>query len=394
MYLDVLSDDGSCSRYPISREQMTTPGSRKTVKLIHSQHKVDNALEIYHTYFEQSKVILFDASNQRLFEKIQILQKESLLESMPYLMMFFTSGSTGDPVGALKSRENLESEVRALAKLLAVHSIKRLVVTVPFVHIYGALLGLLYPLICDIDILFKEHFLPHDLLEVIDEETLVVTTPLYIKALTKLHSSKLLARAVFVSSTAPLDTPSVAAFIDKYDTTLIQLFGSTETGGIAYKRDLESLRTPLDGVNLACNAKNELIVTSPFVSELLYERGFSHTGGSIETFDYVEMQGKQFRLLGRSSKILKIAGKRYSTVQIESLLEEIDGIAKALVFVESDPSSLRGELLNITLESNRNFTVQEIKKQIQRSFSNLKFSIKLNIVETIPTSALGKKLLI
>ncbi len=127
---------------------------------------------------------------------------------------------------------------------------------------------------------------------------------------------------------------------------------------------------------------------------MLYENGLHYTEGKIQTFDYVELERSQFKLLGRSSKILKIAGKRYSTIQIENCLEEIEGITKALVFVETDQGSLRGELLNITLESNQKFSIKEIKKIIQNSFSNLKFSIKLKIVDIIPTTEVGKKLLI
>jgi len=53
---------------------------------------------------------------------------------------------------------------------------------------------------------------------------------------------------------------------------------------------------------------------------------------------------------------------------------------------------LRGEYLEIILESEESFTVREIKVILRKSLSNLKFSMKLNIVEKIPTSLVGKKL--
>lgn len=394
VYLEILNDDGSCNRHFIAQEDYTAETLKKNTAYIHSQSKESNALEIYKAYYGESRAILFDASNQKLYAKLRDLQSKDPFGEEDYLMMFFTSGSTGNPVGALKTKENLDREVKALTKLLEKYKIKKVIVTVPFIHIYGTLLGLLYPLLNNIDIVLKEHFLPHDLLELIDDNTLVVTTPLYIKALTKLDQSKALNRSIFISSTAPLDSKSAQLFISKYDTDLIQIFGSTETGGIACKTNLETLWTPLDSVTIMTNTESELIVKSPFVSTVLYENGLHCTEGRIETFDYVELEGSQFRLLGRSSKIFKIAGKRYSTIQIESSLEEIEAISKALVFVEADQNSLRGERLNITLESNHKFSAKEIKKIIQNSFSNLKFSIRLTIVDSIPTTEAGKKLLI
>ena len=403
MYLSILKDDGSSNRYDICREQYEIKALKDHIGYIHSDSKEFNALEIFKAFYSDSKAIMLDASNKRLFAKLKDLQikdfsdptqSQTLFDKEDFLMIFFTSGSTGNPVGALKTKQNLEEEVKALTKLLQKYQIKKVIVTVPFTHIYGTLLGLLYPLINELDIVFKEHFLPHDLLETIEDHCLVVTTPLYIKALTKINQTKELHSSVFISSTAPLDQKVAEHFISKFNTDLIQLFGSTETGGIAYKKNYDELWTPLDNVVIATNKENELIVKSPFISAVLYENGLHYTEGKIQTFDYVELERSQFKLLGRSSKILKIAGKRYSTIQIENCLEEIEGISKALVFVETDQGSLRGELLNITLESNQKFSIKEIKKIIQNSFSNLKFSIKLKIVDIIPTTEVGKKLLI
>ena len=403
MYLSILKDNGSSNRYEICREQYQIKALKDHIGYIHSDSKESNALEIFKAFYSNSRAIMFDASNKRLFAKLKDLQikdfadptqNRTLFDREDFLMMFFTSGSTGNPVGALKTKQNLEEEVKALTILLQKYHIKKVIVTVPFTHIYGTLLGLLYPLINELDIVFKEHFLPHDLLEVIEDHSLVVTTPLYIKALTKIDQTKALHSSVFISSTAPLDQKVAERFIPKFNTDLIQLFGSTETGGIAYKKNYDELWTPLDNVIIATNQENELIVKSPFVSKVLYENGLKYLDGEIQTFDYIEIFGSQFKLVGRSSKIVKIAGKRYSTVQIENCLEEIEDIAKALVFVERDPNSLRGELLNITLESDQKFSVKEIKKRIQNSFSNLKFSIKLTIVDTIPTTEVGKKLVI
>ena len=401
MNLNIIHDDGTIIKHAIVKEKFIDKRLKNKIGYIGTQSKEANALNIFSAYFSDSKAILLDETNKsivKLLENLNIHNFESVIsadtifDDKDFSFMYFTSGSTGHPVGAFKSKDNILSEIKALSLLLEKYTIRKVIVTVPFIHLYGTLFGLMYPLLYDIDIYLKEHFLPHDMLEMIDEYTMVVTTPLYIKALNKLIEKKDLSKSIFISSTAPLDNESIVTFNEKYQTDIMQIFGSTETGGIAHKLNDEMSWIPFEGVEVTSNEKDELKVKSPFISEMLYEEGFKSTEGEIQTFDYVELEEGSFKLIGRSSKIFKLAGKRYSTVQIENILEEIDGIRKALVFVEMAKDSLRGEYLNITIESNKFFTVNEIKKMLKKQLSNLKFSIKLNVVHEIPTNQVGKKL--
>ncbi|MEZ4692580.1 MAG: hypothetical protein R2837_00835 [Aliarcobacter sp.] len=108
-------------------------------------------------------------------------------------------------------------------------------------HFYGSLMGLFYPLFNNIDIVLKEHFLPNDLLDIIEDNSLVVTTPLYIKSLNRISSSKNLSNSIFISSTAPLQKDDAKEFNEKFSSNILQIFGSTETGGIAYKYNDETI---------------------------------------------------------------------------------------------------------------------------------------------------------
>lgn len=396
-----MHDDRSSKRYHIIKENFFDETLCGQVGYIGTQSKESNALNILKAYYSEAKVILLDETNKAILEKLKALgiseftatkKDKTIFDKEIFALMCFTSGSTGHPIAALKSKKNIEAEVSVLTVLLQKYKIKKVIVTVPFIHFYGTLLGLLYPLMNGIDIVLKEHFLPHELLDMIDNETMVVSTPLYIKALNQLSQAKDLSQSVFISSTAPLDVQNIRTFTEKFQTDIIQIFGSTETGGIAYKVNDELLWKPFDGVRISTNANNELKVRSPFVSSVLYENGFSQTSGEIQTFDYIEQAAVGFKLVGRSSKILKLAGKRYSTIQMENILEDVDGITKALVFVGLENASLRGEYLDITLETDKTFSTKEIKKILQYNLSNLKFSVKLTIVKEIPVNQIGKKL--
>ena len=403
MTLKTFNDNGSINEHQITKELFIDKEYLNKVSSIASSKKEENALNILKTYYSDAKSILFDSSNKSLIKKLQTLNikdfyapldNNNVFNDKDFSLLFFTSGSTGFPSGALKTKENIESEVRAFTVLLKKYNIKKVIVTVPFIHFYGAVIGLFYPLLNNIDIVLKEHFLPHDLLDMIDDNSLIVTTPLYIKALNRMSTSKDLSKSLFVSSTAPLSVEDAKEFNSKFSTNILQIFGSTETGGIAYKFNDETLWEPIKDVTVSTNANEELKVESPFISNIIFEKDFRQTNYQIQTFDYIEFINNKFKLIGRSSQILKIAGKRYSTIQIENILEAVEGIEKVVVFVSSNKNSLKDEILNITIESKREFLSKDITKILQNELSNIKFTINLKIVEKIKTSIVGKKLAI
>lgn len=401
MFLKVFNDDGTINKYEVKKELFYEKINEDKVSFISSSKKESNALNIFKAYFSNAKTILFDDTNKSIANKLKTLNikafdkgknTNNIFQDKNFSFLYFTSGTTGLPVGALKTKEDIENEIFTLTKILEKYKIKRVIVTVPFVHFYGSLLGLFYPLFNDIDIVLKEHFLPNDLLNLIDDNSLVITTPLYIKSLNEISASKDLSKSIFVSSTAPLSTSISKKFNNKFNTNIIQLFGSTETGGIAYKFNDEPLWTPYENVSIGINEKNELKVSSSLVSKYLFENDFINTNKQLQTFDYIEQHNNKFRLIGRSSQILKIAGKRYSTIHIENILENIEGIKKALVYVSCNTESLKAEVLNITLESKKTFLTKEIKKILKDELSNISFSINLKIVDEIKTTAVGKKI--
>ena len=403
MILKVLNDNGLINSYEIKKELFFDEKYNNKISYIASSKKEENALNIFKSYFSDAKSILFDSTNKpilKLLEELNIkefnetINNKNIFENKDFSFLYFTSGSTGFPLGALKTKKNIISEIEVLSSLLKKYEIKRVIVTVPFIHFYGSLMGIFYPLFNDIDIILKEHFLPNDLLEIIEDNSLIVTTPLYIKSLNRINSSKNLSKSLFISSTAPLLNDDAKEFNKKFSSNILQIFGSTETGGIAYKYNDETLWTPLEKVTTTLNENNELKVQSPFISNIIFEKEFKQTNQEIQTFDYVEFEEDKFKLIGRSSQILKIAGKRYSTIQIENILEQIEGIQKAVVFVNSSKDILKDEILDITIESQKEFLSKDIKKILQSELSNIKFSINLKIVDKIKTSAVGKKLAI
>jgi len=354
--------------------------------------------EFIPAYRAEQKMVLFDKNHKQLLafheqNDIATLPNANTLAEDTQLL-FFTSGSTGFPVGAFKTRENLSQEVEILKALVLKKEIKRVVVTVPFVHIYGVLAGLLLPLsLGDITLIVKEDFLPYELIEEAKKgQTLVITTPVFIKALGKLSENIDLSSDIFISSTGPLAVEDVGVFEKMYGADIMQLFGSTETGGIAYKFGLSPKWIPLQGAEV--KKENErLCVSSPFISKHLLEDGIKELKQPFLTEDIIEVDEEGFTLLGRSNKIIKIAGKRISALAIEALLERIQGIDRAVVELVYKKELLRSEQILITLQAKDELKKSFIKEKINECYGVLTIPFKVVYIEEIKLSSMGKKVL-
>ena len=362
---------------------------------IDSSSKKEFIKEFLPAFSSGQKIVLFDKNHKKLlkFYEENDLDNFTGMDEVNKIaqLLFFTSGSSGFPVGAFKSRDNLLEEVEVLKELLKEFKIKRVVVSVPFVHIYGILAGLLLPLhLGDITLVVKEDFLPYEILqEASQDDTLVITTPVFIKALSKVNESKDLTKTLFISSTGPLHIDDVTLFQEKFKTNILQLFGSTETGGIAYKLGKNTKWKSLKSVNIK-SQDERLSLNSPFISKYLLENCITELKQPFQTQDIVEIDGDEFTLLGRANKLIKIAGKRISALEIESIIETLPNVEKAVVSLVYKKELLRSEQILITLLAKEMIDKRVIKEKIAQNFGTLTIPFKVEYVDSLNYSAMGK----
>ena len=390
-------------------KHINVDGSREIVKLdlnrkiskdwihINSKNKLDFIKEFLPSFINGQKMILFDINHKQLlkFHQDNDINSFENIDDTKAQLLFFTSGSSGFPLGAFKTKENLIEEVLVLKELIKGRGTIRVVVSVPFVHIYGILAGLLLPLYLEeVTLIVKDDFLPYELLkEASFENTLIVTTPVFIKALIRLNDVKSLSSSLFISSTSPIDADTIVSFEEKFETNLMQLFGSTETGGIAYKFGASQRWMPLNKVIISQDC-DKLCLSSPFLSSFILDQKILKLEKNFTTEDIIKLKKDGFKLIGRSNKIIKIAGKRISALQIESILENIEGIEKAIVELVYKQGLLRSEQIMIIFQAKQKISKKEIKKKISENFGILTIPFSVKYVDKIQYSSVGKKILV
>jgi acyl-coenzyme A synthetase/AMP-(fatty) acid ligase len=369
--------------------KVTLPSSKITT--FEPMRKDQLYLSLNQAFEEGIIPILYDPNIQSIKPRVEALNFDKLPKDTASI--FFTSGTTGEPTGALKSKKNLEKELEVLLELFASEKFERVIVTVPLIHIYGFLAGVLLPNALDVDVVLKEEFLPHELISLSEgKKTLCITNPVFLKVLNKLNIQEQHPNMVFLSSTGKLEPKTAEELPRKLSCKIYQLFGSTETGGIAYKINNDEFWIPLEQVNIS--KKDECLeVNSPFISKFLIEKELKEIEHPFVTTDLVEINNRKFKLLGRKSEIIKISGKRISLLEIESLLEVHPNISEALVKLDYEVSSQKDEQLFIQVLSTLDLALvkKEVKLILQENYRKINIRTQVEVVDEIFRNLMGKK---
>ena len=257
----------------------------------------------------------------------------------------FTSGTTGGEKPVTKQIRHLEAEVRELhATWNTVVGEATFFSAASHQHVYGLLFGILWPLYAG-HTFQRHHYLhPSELVPRMREagDCVLASVPTHLKRLVRhAHAPTLLGvcRVVF-SSGGPLATDVAHDIAGVLGTPPIEVLGSTETGGIAWRSQqpgVEECRwTPFTAVRVTCDgADNLLRVRSPFVSVDSDEEGFA-TGDRIS----LHADGR-FALEGRSDHVVKVGEKRLDLTRMASELRAIPTVEEVALATIDREAELR-----------------------------------------------------
>lgn len=242
----------------------------------------------------------------------------------------FTSGSTGVPLALDKRLAQLDAEVRALEQAFgaAIPSQARVLATVSHQHIYGLLFMVLWPLAAG-------RAVPHARLAFLEEvvercvrdttPAVLVSSPAHLKrmpAMLDWPATRGVLCAAF-SSGGPLPAEAGNDVLRHTGLSPIEVFGSSETGGIAWRQRTmhDDKWTPLPGVAWRLQ-EGHLAVRSAHLPD---DAWFVCADRALPTRDGC------FVLAGRADRIVKIEEKRVSLTQLEQQLGGLPWVAEARV---------------------------------------------------------------
>jgi len=319
------------------------------------------------------------------------LNRELELDSVK--LTLFTSGSSGTPKAIQKTLEHIENEINELevtwGKLLdnsKVHS------TVSHQHIYGLLFRVLWPLCAGRAFARYNLDYPEQIMTHATKETTLISSPALLKRMTTEYSPKHI-RCVF-SSGGPLNFDSAQQSEQLLGSRPIEVYGSTETGGIAFRQQWEAT-TPwqlFDCIEATLNSEKCIKLLSPYIDKHNW----------YQTADECEMvSDNQFILKGRTDRIIKIEEKRVSLVEVEKRLEQLSWIDECVVIPFEEPERLiLASVIVLSTEGRAKLDTMTkgkfwllLRSELRNWLEPTAIPRRYRILDEIPLNSQGKRLI-
>ncbi len=301
-------------------------------------------------------------------------------------LWLFTGGSTGMPQVWPKTVENLFGEARFLARKFGIGPGDCIVATVPANHIYGLLFSVLLPLVSGARVVNEVPYFPDEVKDTLvrHQATVLIGSPVHYRSMSVVPPVGTKLRLAF-SSGGFLDMDASERFTRATGVGIVEVYGSTETGGIATRCRAfgEQVWTPFDVVDL--HVDNEaLCVKSPFLSPGIADRktGFFRTGDRASMVD-----DKHFELLGRVDGVVKVGGRRVVLAQVRERLLALDGVTDAIV-VSFDTGNGRGSGVAALVQGNVDEAT--IKAGLRKVLEPYQVPRLVRVVDNIPRTGVGK----
>jgi acyl-coenzyme A synthetase/AMP-(fatty) acid ligase len=294
----------------------------------------------------------------------------------------YTSGSTGVPRANPKHWGKLAISSGHNDTLL--HTLAggdyNVVATVPPQHMYGLEFSVLLPLFGHAAVCASKPFFAADIaaaLRGIPEPRILVTTPVHLRAL--LDSRQQMPRfAGIVSATAPLSRDLAREAEVRFGAVVQEVFGSTETCVIAHRRTAhQDAWTPYAGVTLHPQPDGTRI-DAPQLAQ------------PVVLADIVELQADgRFRLRGRNTDLLEIAGKRASLGDLTHRLLAVPGVRDGVVF-QMDETDAMGVCRIAALVVAPGLDAGAILDALRRDIDPVFLPRPLKLVDVLPRNETGK----
>lgn len=330
-----------------------------------------------------------------------LLESESM-ESASYVfkpldvenltLTLFTSGSSGVPKAIAKTIKQLDIEIEILQRLFDAQLTNcRIESTVSHQHIYGLLFRLLWPLCAGRAFARYNLEYPEQLIAHAGEKAALISSPALLKRLGQEHQTG--AFAAIFSSGGPLSFQAAHDAQQLFTQWPIEVFGSTETGGIAYRQQVCEHQpwTLFPGVEVMLNEERCLRLRSPHIDPHHW----------YQTADECELLGeRQFILKGRTDRVIKIEEKRVSLVEVEKRLEQLTWISESAVIPMQENDRL---VLVAALVLNQTGKQQiedigkgkfwlQLRAELRQWLEPIAIPRRYRLVEHIPLNSQGKRL--
>ena len=320
----------------------------------------------------------------------------------PPSLLKLTSGTTAAPRAIRFRNQQLLADCDQICETMGICDLDLNFGVIPISHSYG-FSNLLTPLIAHgVPMVLSRDRVPRAVL--IDlartNATVFPGTPVFYQALCEMEDVPVFPNLrLCISAGAPLSARVARKFINEFKQPIHSFYGSSECGGICYDRDGKVFEDGFVGMPMKdldvtvidpAAESSQVHVRSAAVGDGYFpEPDEEKLGAGIFTpDDLLAPCGDGFKIVGRISDLINVAGKKVNPAQVEEQLLRFAGVREAIAFGKK--SSQRNEEVAACLVTNGKVSVAEVTEFCRARLSAWQVPKQIFVVDEIPVNERGK----
>jgi acyl-CoA synthetase (AMP-forming)/AMP-acid ligase II len=261
-------------------------------------------------------------------------------------LLKLTSGTTAAPRAIRFRSEQLLADCIQICDTMGVGPDDLNFGVIPLSHSYG-FSNLVTPLLVrGVPMVLSRDRMPRAVLDDLARTgaTVFPGMPVFYQAFCEMEDPPALPKLrLCISAGAPLPLEVARKFRERFERSIHSFYGSSECGGICYDRDAALLEPgfvgqPMRGVNLELiepnGAASRIRVRSAAAGDGYFPEPDEEKlgGGIFVPDDLLSASPGGFRIVGRISDVINVAGKKVNPAEVEAELLSFDGVRAVVVF--------------------------------------------------------------
>jgi len=320
----------------------------------------------------------------------------------PPALLKLTSGTTAAPRAIRFRSEQLLADCNQICDTMDITDVDLNFGLIPVSHSYG-FSNLLTPLLArGVPMVLSRDRTPRAVLVDLAraKATVFPGMPVLYQAFCEMENIPALPKLrLCISAGAPLPIVVARKFQEKFKMPIHSFYGASECGGICYDRDGSNgiegfVGQAMKQVHLErvdeTTAASQVRVRSAAVGDGYFPEAdeIKLSRGVFIPDDLLTKAANGFRIVGRVSDVINVAGKKVNPAEVEAHLLRFDGVRQAVVFGRE--SALRNEEIAACVVADVDVREADLLEFCRSQLSGWQAPKQIFIVDAIPVNERGK----
>ncbi|MEY2488284.1 MAG: long-chain acyl-CoA synthetase [Verrucomicrobiota bacterium] len=320
----------------------------------------------------------------------------------PPSLLKLTSGTTAAPRAIRFRSDQLLADCTQICETMGITDQDLNFAVIPLSHSYG-FSNLVTPLLTrGVPLVLSRDRMPRAVLDDLarTNATVFPGMPVFYQAFSEMEKVPALPKLrLCISAGAPLSLEVARKFRQNFNQSIHSFYGSSECGGICYDRDAPLLEPgfvgePMGGVDLERLEPDapatRVRVRSAAAGDSYFpepdEEKLRH--GQFVPDDLLSVNADGWRIVGRISDVINVAGKKVNPAEVEAELLRFAGIRAAVVFGRE--SIQRNEEVAACVVAGEQVREADLLEHCRARLSGWQVPKRIFFVEEIPVNERGK----